>query len=199
MRFMRIPSIFFSFLILISCCKQTVHDQARAIPKFRVIHDYSDKVKSILGLALSSYGLDQKKDQESGNVEIETFDISYRSKKTQQDKVSINEARRLVVSISEGLLNNIQDKSNEIPELKDHPAGMKSLMVSIYFKDENQVALGNGVSRVINNKGKVKYECYKIEKYEGKYPATGKNQILLEESYEEALKIVKRQGSLIPI
>ena len=104
-----------------------------------------------------------------------------------------------MVSISEGLLNYIHEKSNEIPELKDHPAGMKSLMVSIYFKDENQVALGNGVSRVINNKGKVKYECYKIEKYDGTYPATGKDQVLLEESYEEALKIVKRQGALIPM
>ncbi len=103
------------------------------------------------------------------------------------------------MSISEGLLKSIHEKSNEIPELKDHPVGRESLMVVIYFKDEHQVALGNGVSRVINNRGKVKYECYKIEKYEGKYPAIGKDQILLEESYEDALEIVKRQGALIPI
>lgn len=41
--------------------------------------------------------------------------------------------------------------------------------------------------------GKIEYEGYNIEHYTEKYPAVGKHYIIYEESYEDALNIVKHQ------
>jgi hypothetical protein len=56
--------------------------------------------------------------------------------------------------------------------------------------------LGQGVAIVYFAKGKIKYEGYEIEGYRRPGCAYGQHYTVHEESYEEALDIVKKQGTL---
>ena len=80
-----------------------------------------------------------------------------------------------------------------------YPFNPDQLRMFIYFEDENRIDLGNGISEVCLVKGQVKYKHYEISEYRSTYPSIGTYSIVHQESYQEALKIVKKEGSMIDL
>lgn len=156
----------------------------------------SKKIQSKNGLILARYGInnDLVKDYKNKDSTVD-FSLAYRLPKTKNDLISLEEARCFLTSVAESLIYAI----NHDPEIKERlevfPFPSDLLTISIYFEDEDRVQLANGgISYVYFSKGKIKYERYEIHGY-NPYPL-GKHFIVHEESYADALGIVKQQGCL---
>ncbi len=186
--------VFFIFLFLFGCNSRC--DISQLIPEFKLIKNISDKIQSEKGLILSMYGInnDLPKDYKKKNITA-NFSVAYRLPKTKNDLISLEQARCFLVFVAESLLYAI----NHDPEIKERlevfPFPSDLLKISIYFEDENRVQLANGgISDLYFSKGKIIYERYEIHGY-NPYPL-GKHFIVHEESYADALEIVKQQGCL---
>jgi len=185
------------FVLCISCGKK---DASEILAEYRLINNFSKKLKIKTGLVLYCYGINNylPKDYQFKNG-VASFDADYALFKTQKDSISLEEARCLLVSVAEGLLQEINASAEVQPHLDVYPFTSDLIRVCIYFQDENCIDLGTGISTVFFSNGKIKYERYEIYEYRSKYPAIGRDFLVHEEAYSEALDIVKKQGCMINV
>lgn len=194
---------FINFFILIiyvfsvSCCKKSISE---ILPEYRLIKKFSRIIQPRTNLALYSYSVNNclPNNHEFKN-KIENFSAGYFLCKTKNDIISLEEARSLIISVAEGLLKEINSDSEVRSILSVYPFNADLVSIAIHFKDENKIDLGQGISMAYLSKGKIKYERYEIHEYRSKYPSIGKHFIVHNESYAEALDIVKSQNSLIDL
>jgi hypothetical protein len=193
MKFINIFVALFIVLLLPSCNKNDKR-ASEMYPPYKLITTFSQKIKPETDLVLYSYGVNNylPKDYQFKNG-VACFGASYALYKNKQDEVSIEYARTLVVYLTEGLLKEINTDPKLRPDLDIYPFTSDLIRIAIYFKDENKIDLGQGVASVYFSKGKIEYERYDIREYTGRYPAYGKHFTIHEESYAEALDIVKEQ------
>jgi hypothetical protein len=163
-------------------------------PPYKLITRFSEKIKPETDLDLFAYGvnLDVPKNYQFKNG-LADFSASYALRKTRQDEYSIEYARSLLVYLAENLLKEINNDPKVSPLLDVYPLSSDFIDIAIHFEDENKIDLGQGVAIVYFSKGKIKYKGYEIYEYTGLYPARGKHFTIREESYAEALDIVKEQ------
>ncbi len=118
----------------------------------------------------------------SQNVaEIEISFIAYR-------KGSIEEARTLEVTMVEKILGQINAHEKIRPFLNNYPFKPKNIDISIAFhKEDNSRYTDKSVSFIFLSHDKLFYSS--------EDPKTGKLVDIMEEPYEEALKIVNKSSS----
>lgn len=194
MKFIRF--VFFLVFLISSCtCKKDVKDPCQMYPPYKLINLFSQKIKPETDLVLRGYGINWclPKGYQYKNG-IGNFAASYSLQKTKNEEISLGYARNLIVFLTEKLLQEINSNPEVIPDLDVYPFISDLIRISIHFEDENRVDLGQGVAIVYFSKGKIEYEGYKIYEYAGRFPAVGKHFTIHEESYAEALDIVKKQS-----
>ncbi|MBX7066594.1 MAG: hypothetical protein K1X28_05135 [Parachlamydiales bacterium] len=185
-------------LIVGFACQSKKHDiNPNTCPPYKCIKTFSKKAKLESGLDLFCYGFNVDPPKEyQGRNGTKNFTSDYYLRKNKNDEVSLEESRGLIVSLAENFLRHINSDSEISEDLIVRPFVNKLLSLSILIVDENKVELGRGVTSVYLSDGKIKYKGFNIEKYPGKFPAEGKHYVLHEESYVDALEIVKKQGVL---
>jgi hypothetical protein len=196
MRFVKFVALIF-LVLSVSCSKRDLSD---IYPEYKLIKTFSKKIKTKTNLVLSCYGVNNNlpKEYQLKNG-LANFSVSYALVKTQKDTISLEEARSLLVSIAESFLQEI-NSSSEVRSLLDvYPFSSDLVSVYIYFRDENSIGLGNGISTIYFSRGKIEYKRYEISEYRSRYPAIGKHFTVHEESYAEALDIVKKQGTMMDL
>jgi hypothetical protein len=160
MRFVK----FFTFIIFLFCvfsCQK--RDVDEIVPGYKLIRNFSDKIKPKTKLVLFAYGINVFNPKGYKLINhIGCFDASYTIRS----------------------------------DLDVYPFTADRLHMSLCIVDENKVELGQGIAKVYFSRGKIEYERYDISEYTGRCPAKGKYFTVHEESYEEALKIVKEQNCL---
>ncbi len=113
--------------------------------------------------------------------EIEISFIAYR-------KGTIEEARTLEVTMTEKILAQINTHEKIRPFLNTYPFDVKDIKISIAFqKKDNSCYTDGSVVYVSHIKNKLFYDK--------EDPKTGKLVDIMEEPYEEALKIVNKSSS----
>ena len=117
--------------------------------------------------------------------------------KKREDSVSLEQARSLLVFVVESFLSEINKNEIIKNKLDVFPFTMDLISVSIYFVDKNKIGLGDGVAYIYFSRGEIDYEKYDIQEYREVYPAIGKHSIIHQESYQDALDIVKKSNSLV--
>jgi len=192
MRFIKPVLTLLATLSLVSCQKKSISD---CVPEYKVIVDFSKKIKKDSGLRLSSYGVNNflPDDYEIING-IANFNATYFLSTKKEDLFTLHRARALLVSVTESFRNEINANEGIRSELDEFPISSNRINVGIYFKDANQIDLGQGICQAHLSHGKIRYERYDIQEYTGKFPAIGTHYTVHEESYEEALEKVKKQG-----
>ena len=183
--------------VVFSSCGKVDRTASDILPAYKLIVTFSKRIQPDTALILCSYGINKSlpKDYQYKNV-VANFSADYKLYKTQKDTISLEHARELIVSLAESLLEEVNSNQNVRTDLEVHPFTTDLLAVSIRFKDENQIDLGQGVSAVYFANGKIKYKRYDISEYTGRYPAIGKHFTIHQETYAEALDIVQKQGAL---
>ena len=196
MKFTRFFIFIFCFFI-ISSCQNKNKKQGEILPAYKLIKNFSEKIRPKTDLILRSYAVnyDLPKNYEYRN-NIANFKTTYSISKDQKDTVSLKKAREIFVSLTESLLKEINANLEIRPDLEAYPCTRDSLEITIHFEDKNRVDLGQGISTVYFSKGKLTYEGYNIYEYTGQYPAHGKHFTIHEETYEEALNIVQESGEV---
>ena len=102
MRFIKFI-IFCVFTFSVSCCKK---DLPKIPPAYKAIKDFSEKIEPKTGLVLRSYGVNTwlpKNYQFKKGVA--NFSMSFSLSKTQQDTISLQNARLLLISMTEDFLH----------------------------------------------------------------------------------------------
>ncbi len=187
--------IFILLLTTISCQKKT--SIADYIPQYKFIISFSEKINAKTGLNLYIYGINRCLSNEyqikNGTA---NFSISYALCKNQNDFITVDEARSLIVFVTESLTKDINSNATIHPLLDFYPWESTMNCIHLYFQDDNKVELDKGIANVSLVRGKIRYERYEISEYSGKYPALGKHFLVHEENYADALEIVKSQGLL---
>jgi hypothetical protein len=188
----------FVFVFVFSSCssKKDVVELDKFPPPYKLLRQYSKKIKPETDLILTGYGFNWCLPKGYEKKGIGNFSVSYKLTKTKNDKISDENARNLMVFLTENLLKEINTNIEVRPNLDVYPFSSDLVRIDVFFKDEDQVQLGQGVAIVYSANGKIKYEGYNIEGYRKPGCAYGKHYILHEESYAEALDIVKKQGDL---
>jgi hypothetical protein len=156
---------------------------------------FSERLKKEEGLTLGCYGVSDFP-QKHSEYTLFNFNLMYASYKSQQDVVSLEDARCLLVSIAESLLKEI----NSDPAIRDHlvpyPLTYNEIELVVSFRDENHVGLGNGgIQSVDLYEGKIIYDRYEIKEYTPPIPL-GRSFLVHKEDYTTALNLVKSQGCL---
>lgn len=187
-------------LFCFSCCNKREKHISEICPSYQPIKSFSKKICPITGLILCSYGVNNylPKDYKFKNG-IANFNATFSLRRTQKDKISLEEARCLIISVTEGFLREINSNLQVRTLLDVYPISKDLVNVGIRFEDENQIDLGSGISGVYLLNGVIEYEGYEIHEYRSKYPSIGKHFVVHNESYTEALDIVKSQDSLIDL
>lgn len=189
--------------------------------EYKLITTFSKRIQQRTGLFLSGYGINNhhpKKYQFKNGVH--DFLADYRMYKTQQDVISLENARRLVVSVAEGFLQEINSNLKVRPDLDTYPIISDLIAITICFKDENHKELGNGgISNIFFSEGEIIYDRHEIHDYAERYsfpegmhitddkgrgykvirPPANKNITVHKESYADALDIVKRENGLMQL
>jgi hypothetical protein len=192
---MKFIKLFIVFLCMLGSCqkKTSVED----VPGYKLIGKFSRKIKDETNLVLYSYGINFRLPDgyqlKNGTAD---FQVSYALYKTQQDSISLDDARALIVDLTESFLREINTNPEIRPYLDFYPFTKDMVTVDIYIKDKNKVDLGNGICQIYYSRGKIEYERYEIYNYTGHYPADGKHFMVHEESYDAALETVKQKGQL---
>lgn len=106
--------------------------------------------------------------------------------------LTIDESRVLVVNTVEKLLKRVNDDERIRPHLEHFPFTSNGAEVSISFHDDNGERVGEDFVAYVstNEKGRVYYSTYDH--------SAEKLKNLHEESYAEAVRIVREQGRLAP-
>lgn len=116
---------------------------------------------------------------------IKKMHLSLRSKNV----LSIDEARIQIVNAIQLYLNNVNKNEKVRPYLANYPFTPKNIEIILFIfrEDEEELAVGR-LAVVSNYREKVRYEVVK-SKYH--------NEVVFEESFEEAKRIVEAEGVLI--
>ena len=178
-----------SVVLVFSCEKKRV--SILDVPKYKFIYDFSEKMKEKHRLILYCYGVNINSKPQKKDSNVSDFSIDYVLYKSRYDTVTLEEARSLLVFVVENLLSEINSNYEIRDNLDFFPFTIDSIRLVIYFKDENKINLGGGIAKLRFSKGNIKYEKYDIEEYREVYPAIGKHSIIHQESYQDALDIVK--------
>ena len=190
---------FFIFILITfnSCNKKTPTQISELTPEYKLLTTFSDKIASKTGLVLSCYGINKNisKDYPSKKG-VANFTVGYSLYKQRQNEISIHYARNLLLSLTRNLLNEINSNTQVKSHLDVSPLTANLLDITIHFKDENKIDLGQGVSIVYFANGKIKYKGYNIYEYTGQYPAHGKHFTIHEETYEEAFNTLQESGEV---
>ena len=102
-------------------------------------------------------------------------------------EVDLPEARRILVSVTTEYLKEINDSKRVRPYLKEYPFRVENIEIMIFIRKENNDDVGpNQINYMSANRGLLKY-CLPDK------PGSYVEQILHEETYEEALKIVREE------
>ena len=196
---MKFTNLLLIIIITLSSCnsKKNQSISSTESPPYKLIIDFSKKIRSNTSLVLDAYGINiglhHGFNYKNG---IGNLSASYYLKKSKSDEVTLESARNLLVFLTESFKEEIL-ANQEISQYLDPYQHLSDLMrISIYFEDENRIELGQGVSHIFFLRGEIKYEGYNISEYTGKFPARGKHYIIHEEKYLDALDIVKKQGNL---
>ncbi len=187
-----------TLILLCSCIKKKdVKDPHGMYPPYKLINLSAKKIQPETGLILRTYGINSylPREYEYKNG-IANFISSYSLSKKKEDEISLDYARSLIIILSENLLKDINANDEIKSDLDVYPFTNDLLYISIYFEDEIRVELGKGVANVMLSKGKITYEGYNILEYRDRPPARGEHYVIHEESYADALEIVKKQGTL---
>lgn len=179
-------------IALMSCQKR---DIAEFVPEYKFLKEFSKKIKPKTELILRGYGVNNDVENEHVFInDLVNFSLTYALSKTRNDEISLELARFLLVSVTENLLKTIDSDPTIASRVEILPFPSDRIKITIYFKDENYIELGQGISYIYFAYGKIKYERYEISEYTGRYPAIGKHFLVHEETYAEALETVKKQG-----
>lgn len=194
---MKYINLFILFILFSCSSKRDAKDTYQMYPPYKLINLFSEKIKPETGLVLNGYGINigLPKGYEVKNG-IGNFRASYSLSKDKNDEISLDYARNLIVFLAENLLLDINSDLGIRANLDVYPCSSDGVNIAVHFKDKNKIDLGQGVAIIYFSKGKIKYKGYKIFEYSDKYPADGKHYTIHEESYAEALDIVKKQGNL---
>ena len=186
---MKFISFLFCVFLFFSCDRRgrSVSD----FPPYKLIIDFSENLKKETGLVLCCYGINVGHKPHNVRYGVANFDLSYNLFKDRKDMVTLEAARQVLVFSVEKFLNEINSNENIRSELDVFPFVSDSVNLCVYFMDENKIELGDGVACVSIFNGSVRYERYDIEEYREVYPAIGKHSIIHQESYQDALDIVK--------
>lgn len=193
MKYIKILIILLSF---ISCHRKTAGEILDKDPSYKVITTFSKKFKHQTGLELAWYGVNRNLPKEyQFKNEVVNFHLGYFLINPNKDEaVSLNNARKLIVLTVDSFLKTVNSDPKVIPKLEVFPMTEDLLQISIHFKDQQQVDLGQGVAVAYFTHGKIRYEGYKISEYNGSYPAVGEHYLIYEETYAEALEALKKNG-----
>jgi hypothetical protein len=194
MRFFR--GLLYICVVISFSCNRNPRDISDIRPEYKLINLFSQKLQKETGLVLCGYGINIDSKPEKIENGVSDFSVNYKIFKNRQDVISLEDARILISFVTESLLNEINSSNMVRPNLDVFPFTSDNLSVCIYFKDENQIELGKGISCVCLYKGKIRYERYEIEEYRSVYPSIGKHYVIYEETYQNALEIVKGTDSL---
>ena len=180
-----------------SCCRKQ-KNISESLPEYRLLTSFSKKISPHTGLIISSYGINNNlpKEYQFKNG-VANFTVTYSLHKQKQDEISIEYARNLLISLTHNLLEEINSNSEIRSHLDAYPLSADLLRITIRFKDENKIDLGQGIATVYLSNGKIEYEGYEIHEYTGTYPASGKHFTIHKETYEQALDIVQKNGALV--
>ena len=152
--------MFFCLALSVACSKR---DASEMLPEYRLINNFSKKLKEKTDLVLCCYGVNNYLPREYPFKNgLACFDADYTLTKTRYDTISLEEARCFLVSVVENFLQEINSNLEVRPLLDVYPFTSDFIRVCIYFKDENHINLGQGISRVFFSEGKLKYERYEI-------------------------------------
>ena len=192
--------VLFLFILFCSCCKKNNYDINKIFPEYRLIKDFSERVKQKQGFTLCAYGTNVylPKDYEKKNHTAQ-FLTNYYLIKNRIDFVSMDEARVFLVSLAESFLKEINFDLEVKERLEFYPCNSDMLHMRLSFQDSNRINLGQGIAIITFYEGKLRYKGYEIWEYRGSYPARGRDFLIHEETYAEALDIVKKQGRLIDL
>jgi hypothetical protein len=194
MKFINFVAILLVLLFFHSCKKPP---SIESVPEYKLIKDFSRRILSETQLVLCCYGVNNSLPEgyhlKNG---LANFSADYYLFKTQNDSISLDEARSLTVSLVESFLSEINSNPAVRADLDIYPMTSDQVRISINIVDENKVDIGKGIAKTYFSRGKITYDRYEIYEYTGTYPAKGKTHLVHEESYADALEIVKEEGQL---
>lgn len=189
---MKFISFIFVLIFMVSGChRKTVGEILEKDPSYKIMITFSEKIRPETGLIHTGYGLnhDLPKDYQFKNG-VANFKLSYSLSKKKEDKITLEEARDLLVFVTENFLKTVNSDPKVIPMLDVYPLTYDLMNITIHFEDENRIDLGQGIASLHLFDGKIRYRGYQIREYTGKYPAKGKHYVILEESYIDALESI---------
>ena len=195
MRFINL-GLFFVFLLSSCSCRGKVRSNIRDYPPYKLIIEFAQSIKQETGLVHTSYGINNSLPEGYQGKGIGSFKASFRLPKTKNDEISLEYARNLIVFLWERFLEDINSNTEIRPKLDFYPFTSDSINITVHFEDENRIALGQGVALVYFKRGIIEYQGYKIEEYATRFGTLGKHFTIHEESYAEALEIVKKQKGI---
>ncbi len=191
---MKFTNLIFCLVFLVFSC--TSRGGIRDYPPYKLIIEFGEHIKPETGLVLSGYGVNVGLPKDYKGRGIGNFRASFKLPKMRSDEISLDYARNLIVFLGERFLGEINSNSKVRPDLDFYPFTSDFIDITIHFKDENQIDLGQGVALIYFRQGRIVYEGYKISEYTNRFPAIGKHFTIHEESYAEALDIVKKQKGI---
>jgi hypothetical protein len=157
------------------------------IPEYEKI---SDRITAITAQSLRrKYQLDPIGSGGSMMHDVEMLALSFNCYRP----LSIDESRKLIISCANEYLRSINDNEEIRPYLHNYPFTEQNIQVTIFvYEDSNFTKINPGqVSSLSTLNGKIRY---KTRSAEDQY----KRETLHQETYEEAVCIVKEQGRLAP-
>ncbi len=189
MKFIRFCLAGFLILFVAGCGQSAMKVEV----VYNFIKKVSEDIKKDTGLQLATYGVNCNVPKEYVmRNEIYNIRLTYWLHKNKQDELSLEEVRKLTLSVAEKLVKEFNSDPVISQKLEFHPFSFDNMTIYINIMDENKIALGQGVSTVYFSKGRVKYKGFEIIEYSNTYPARGRGYTIHEESYAEALDIVKK-------
>ncbi len=139
----------------------------------KVMHSYSKKVKKEKDLDAFGMGGELMSN-------VKSLYLKYVS----DSKITLDEARPLLVECIEDLLKEVNNNEKIRPYLNDYPFTAKNLEFGILFLDKSGEFIAEGcLAGVTSLKGKVYYRIWNVNK--------NRLEEIYEEAYEEALRIVR--------
>ena len=151
----------------------------------RITSSYNKNLKKKHGLQVIGFGGAMMEDVEKINLHY----VSYK-------RFNVQEARTLYFEIVKGLLEKVNADKKLRPFLHNYPFQIENLKISIRFEDSPGIRVPEEfVAYVSNIKNRVCYDKYVIDPNADHPVLRGKLTDLYEETYEEAVELLKVKQS----
>ncbi|WP_420421708.1 hypothetical protein [Simkania sp.] len=175
------------FIIIVSSVFISGAKMEYVIPEYEKI---SDEITARTAKKLSrKYQLDPIGSGGSMMHDVEMLALSFNCYRS----LSINESRELVINCVNEYIKSINENEDIRPYLHDYPFSAQNIQIKIFFfGDENFQKIPPGKINVVST-GKKRVRYY-TDSDEDEY----KLETLHQETYEEALRIVRELGRLAP-